>query len=87
MALNSEVPKRNISTPTQRNENLSRRHKTKITPNKFTKKGIIQDLAIDQQGHQHNEHSDRERNKFHIIKYIVNNERQSHSSDIFPNVF
>ena len=87
MALNSEVPRRNISTPTQRNENLGRRHKTKIKPDKFTKKGIIQDLAIGQQGHQHNEHSDQERNKFHIIKYILNNKRQLHSSDIFPNVF
>ena len=28
----------NFSTPTQRNENLIRRRKTKITPNKFTKR-------------------------------------------------
>ena len=33
----------------------------------FTKKGIIQDLAIYYQGHHHNEHSDQERNKFHIM--------------------
>ena len=87
MALNSEVPRRNISTPIQKDRNLAEDIRLKLNPINLQKKGIIQDLAIGQQGHHHNEHSDQERNKFHIIEYILNNKRQLHISDIFPNVF
>ena len=38
MALTSEVLRHDITTPTQRNGNLIRKHKTKITANKFTKR-------------------------------------------------
>ena len=87
MALNSEVPRRSISKPIQKDRSLAEDIRLKLNPINLQKKGIIQDLAIGQQGHHHNEHSDQERNKFHIIKYILNNKRQLHISDIFPNVF
>ena len=87
MALSSEVPRRSISKPIQKDMSLPEGIGLKLNPIILQKKGIIQDLAIDQQEHHHNEHSDQERNKFHIIEYILNNKRQLHISDIFPNVF
>ena len=79
MALTSEVPRRDINTPIQKDRNLAEDIRLKVKPNKFTnEKGIIQDLAIGQQEHRHNEHSDQKRNKFHMMKYILNNKRQLH---------
>ena len=58
MALNSENFQTQYQHANLEEQNLSRNIRNKILPSKFIKKGIIQDLAIDHQGHHHNEHSD-----------------------------
>ena len=78
MALTSEVPRRDINTPIQKDRNLAEDIRLKLNPINLQMKGIIQDLAIGQQEHRHNEHSDQKRNKFHMMKYILNNKRQLH---------
>ena len=49
MALTSEVPRRDINTPIQKDRNLAEDIRLKLNPINLQMKGIIQDLAIGQQ--------------------------------------